>query len=1045
MALQNVTEEYVTACANITYHHNHIAFPQSGLNSLVRTDSNAVLRTVSDSTKIFDVTSSIDLLAESFSDRKSRISLPYLLDCFQEDAINVKQTAVIIGRGGTGKTSVLARKLLMAHQTAIETESTLRSQLFVTQSSMLVRRIEAEYKSLLETFHATSGLPKWSEIPKEVALFLKAPKFMSFFDLLQDVDIIAGVPESRLFWTDFDESKFDQLVLLQGSSKALRFKNSRITVKNQFVNFERFDNVYYSYASFDLRKSYSAAFLFTQIMSVIKNVDSNGVKTVIGRDEFLAMTTSTIVSRDRHSIWDFYLRYEQEKRSRFQLDMLDIMANILSRCSTSKLPLQDIIFIDEVQDLMPCQLFLFDNLRDENTGVVCSGDQAQAITAGMDFRFSKLKAELHRKYKVPPAEVHLTLNYRTAEPIMKLSNQVLDVIRHFFPNDLDSIPQEQSSGAAVSNKPRIFENEELESLKYLFLDSPNFSAEQAIIVPSAKVKSVLNDKILSFRGSRNLVPTILTVLEAKGLEFDDIVLFNLFSNCDSVHQVLLNFDSKRSSGGYIPEFQMAKHGFLCHELKQLYVAITRAKKRLLVIDNSESRSSYMRILGDLIEHTTVAKEKPFSTGLQSTIKAWEARGFEFKASTVRMYEEAAKLYKKLSNPSRMVLCYSEGRLFDKLFKTLQRYATVLGSTICDLQYESLAGNLSKTSALFYKCCDAIKSDLVALGLLERSFVDVGFEQRRLIDAYVSRNALSRSLEFFIRSRPKAPLFECAIKVASEFPSEWPSLQPQYGALFKDGATIKAVDVGLTEKMDWKKLTVRLVHSKGSSYYSNDFSCDLEPSDLYKLLEKASLHPICGILFPSSNGCSSVDSKPFVSSKRWDLLPPLKYASNVVKLIVEDVFISLAKQGAHTDSRVLFASRNRSFETVFIEKGIKSVEDKRYYFMSYLEEALEAGKVEISDVLNAYIYHQKLDQAKSMALKNPYELKKVFIRNDDFFLEQFKEQSQMHAKLHCINSLKKLNLRYKCIEAVSGVQDAFSAVKELPDDPKSQRQILFPSF
>ncbi|KAJ3026723.1 UNVERIFIED_CONTAM: hypothetical protein HDU68_005188 [Siphonaria sp. JEL0065] len=1114
-AFDRVTFDYAAACANVIYHHNNIAFPQSKLDSVVKTDSNSVLRTVSDSSKIFDLTSSITQLTDAGGDRIGRLSIPYMLDCFQEDAISVRQTAVIVGRGGTGKTSVLARKLLISHQSAVENDLSPKRQLFVTQSSMLVKRIETEFNSLLDTFHESSGLSKLIEEPQEIVLFQKAPKFMSFFTLLQNVDMIVGSPESRLFWTDNDETKFERLVLLHGSAKALRFKNSRITVKDSVVNFERFEHLYYPMASFNLQKSYSASFLFTQIMSIMKTVNLDGFKTVLTREEYQFLTNAAIAQKDRRLIYDFFMRYEVEKLKRCQMDVLDIMSNVLSRaCTSTNLPIQDIVFIDEVQDLMPCQLYLFDYLRDEKTGIVCSGDQAQAITAGMDFRFSKLKAELHRKYGVPPTEIHLTLNYRTAKPIMNLSNQVLEVIRHFFPNELDSIPQEQSSSSSVSNKPRIFRDCELDGLQFLFRDSPNFSSEQAIIVLSTTEKEHLQKKIeVLGEGTRKLVPTILTVLEAKGLEFDDIVLYNLFANSDSVHRVLLNYLQGSSSVGPIPQFQnqqIAKHGFLCHELKQFYVAVTRAKKRLLVIDNSDARKSFIQVFGDCLEWTTVSNEKPYSTGLESTNKEWEDRGFEFKANNLleeafqaferagntneathvkidlllkryeidknlegaktavalylelgeikkaadlrfqcKLFSEAAKLYRKLDNPARVVLCYSEARMFEQLFKALQLYTSVLGPLVCDLQYEHLAGQLSKENPLFFKAVDNIQSDNVALKVLEQSFAAPAFDKNKLVDAYVARNSLQRGLEFFIFSRPKDPIFELAVTMVSKCPHDWAMLRREFPALLVNGSGMVVMKEDTGKKVNWNNVTLRLFCSKrmNASFSFVDASVGMDPLSLYTCLE--SYNPktdvVCGSLFFMSHGkCVTLDEACPPNSLKWEKLPELVHSTTSVLTITDQRLMTLVNQATSRVHRLLLGSRVRSTvskPTFKFENGTDAPVSKMPMFLDFLETQVEKGTVDSSDLLKGYVYFGDLEKASLLALKCPPDLKLLGIKNDKFFLGQFRKQSLLAIKIYCVSQIVDIAIRLESIKEFEKPTDALGAVKQLPNNTECNAFIV----
>jgi ATP-dependent exoDNAse (exonuclease V) beta subunit len=81
---------------------------------------------------------------------------------------------------------------------------------------------------------------------------------------------------------------------------------------------------------------------------------------------------------------------------------------------------------------------------------------------------------------------------------------------------------------------------------------------------------------------------IMTVLEAKGLEYNDVFVFNFFT--DSTASVPA---WKELIDAQLPEgtgtFDVRKHMMLCEELKHLYVAITRAKHRVFLFDSDADK------------------------------------------------------------------------------------------------------------------------------------------------------------------------------------------------------------------------------------------------------------------------------------------------------------------------------------------------------------------------------------------------------------------------------------------------------------------------
>lgn len=108
----------------------------------------------------------------------------------------------------------------------------------------------------------------------------------------------------------------------------------------------------------------------------------------------------------------------------------------------------------------------------------------------------------------------------------------------------------------------------------------DFGAEQVIIVRDDEAKIELQAEL----GSMAL---ILTILESKGMEFDDVLVYNFFSKSDnSASYRSLNLLLGNGKG-----FDAKKHAALCSELKNLYVAVTRARKQLWLLEISKERTA----------------------------------------------------------------------------------------------------------------------------------------------------------------------------------------------------------------------------------------------------------------------------------------------------------------------------------------------------------------------------------------------------------------------------------------------------------------------
>ena len=108
----------------------------------------------------------------------------------------------------------------------------------------------------------------------------------------------------------------------------------------------------------------------------------------------------------------------------------------------------------------------------------------------------------------------------------------------------------------------------------------DFGAEQVIIVRDDEAKTDLQAEL----GSLAL---ILTIFESKGMEFDDVLIYNFFSKSDNS----ASYRSLHLLLGNGKEFDAKKHAALCSELKHLYVAVTRARKQLWFLETSKERTA----------------------------------------------------------------------------------------------------------------------------------------------------------------------------------------------------------------------------------------------------------------------------------------------------------------------------------------------------------------------------------------------------------------------------------------------------------------------
>ena len=234
--------------------------------------------------------------------------------------------------------------------------------------------------------------------------------------------------------------------------------------------------------------------------------------------------------------WDIYdqLHHTHRYQSITLFDECDLISNIYKRLLLDTTYLSFAphrFYIDEVQDFTQAELLLiFESCLNPN-GLFFTGDTAQCVMEGISFRFEDMRSiftffkEKLPNLKVPGKDVVLVTNYRSHAGILKLAASVIDLMDHFFKESFDSyLPRDNGvlEGPCplliddYGNIEDVFTHDQMESLEIAF------GAHQAVIVRSKEARETLPEPL---RGA-----IVLTVYEAKGLEFDDVLIYNFFSD-----------------------------------------------------------------------------------------------------------------------------------------------------------------------------------------------------------------------------------------------------------------------------------------------------------------------------------------------------------------------------------------------------------------------------------------------------------------------------------------------------------------------------------
>ena len=320
-------------------------------------------------------------------------------------------------------------------------------------------------------------------------------------------------------------------------------------IRMKEVNYERFSTSYWPRFNTQLTKKLDSSRVFTEIISHIKggpqSVEAGDGK--LSREKYVLLSegrVSRLCRQKREIIYEIFQNYEKMKNENAEFDFSDLVIDLHRRLRVERYKGDEIdfVYVDEVQDLTLSQIALFKYIcRNVEEGFVFSGDTAQTIAKGIDFRFQDIRSLFYKKFVLESKSsgkdgrkekgliseiLHLSQNFRTHDGILKLSQSVIELLYHFFPQSTDVLQPETSH--IDGEAPILLESKNNENaIVTIFGNSGNaggsivgFGAEQVILVRDDRVREGITNHV----GKQAL---ILTIVECKGLEFQvDIIILS---------------------------------------------------------------------------------------------------------------------------------------------------------------------------------------------------------------------------------------------------------------------------------------------------------------------------------------------------------------------------------------------------------------------------------------------------------------------------------------------------------------------------------------
>ncbi|XP_059158005.1 TPR and ankyrin repeat-containing protein 1-like isoform X2 [Physella acuta] len=688
-------------------------------------------------------------------------------------------------------------------------------QLFVTKNPVLCTEVE---KNFLKLRHATNILHEHNAVPNNplpntlqdvddfsYPLFLTSRQLLlmldasidgqPFFPRDEDLalkfpipgwgtqeDIFNIIPLMHDFFDSSDEEDDDD----PGKAKKIKTAHQPAPEVNLKAKTDLRRECTYEVFAYEIWPKVSKktninchpSLVWTEIMSFIKGSYEAlyTEKGYLDKNQYLDLGRKRApnFSGDRSLVYEVFLRYDNYKQQHFLFDEADFVFRVYTRLKQmAYYPwILHEIYVDETQDFTQAELALLVSLCHDPNKMFLTGDTAQGIMRGISFRFKDLqslfyfaknKAKENEKYlaeiKVPQKVHQLRHNYRSHTGILSLASAVLDILMELFPESFDQLEKDQ--GMFAGPKPVIIESCSPEDLALLLTGNRRktshieFGAHQAILVVNDEAKEHLPEELST--------AVVLTIYESKGLEFDDVLIYNFFKDSQAkkewrvvtsyLETLAANVKQQSNDQGLVEinaelllepshprpiEFNPSQHKLLNSELKQLYTALTRARVNVWIFDeDAEKRGpmfEYFKVLKlvDCIGNTesdTINDDLMFAE--TSSMVEWKYAGDNYMKQ--HLYSVAAKCYRKAELPDKEKLALA--------------YQTALEASRLKTSPKEMRDKYLRAGNQFLKCGDLHRAALCFQNSRDYSLAALAYERNgEFEEASVQYRRVQNTLE-----------------------------------------------------------------------------------------------------------------------------------------------------------------------------------------------------------------------------------------------------------------------------------------------------------
>lgn len=351
-------------------------------------------------------------------------------------------------------------------------------------------------------------------------------------------------------------------------------------------------------------------------------------KPYLSREEYLKLGVrrSVFTESERGAIYELFGKYLDFLKQNGYYDSNMVAFSYLGKVQEQ----YDFVVVDEVQDITNIQLRLILRTLVKPSQFILCGDSNQIVHPNF-FSWANVKTMFYHQGLEGDIMRILATNYRNTAEVTEIANRLLLVKNARFGSiDKESTylvqPNSRQEGAVefLEDNPKLKQELDRKTGK---------SARYAVLVTRNE------DKAEARRFFRT--PLLFSIQEAKGLEYENIILYNLISdNEKEFREICEGVSPGDLKGGLVYARARDKSDKSLEAYKfyinSLYVAITRAVKNLYVIERNKKHQ--LLALLELADFKNKVGMKDQSSSLeewQQEARRLELQGKQEQADDIR--------------------------------------------------------------------------------------------------------------------------------------------------------------------------------------------------------------------------------------------------------------------------------------------------------------------------------------------------------------------------------------------------------------------------